>query len=216
MTLYLFNMESSSEKNEILARIANHLIMNTSFITDLGLYHGKMGIILFFVHYAKYSGETIYDDFAGELLDEVFEEFHTNLPINFESGLCGIGWAIGYLLKNNFIEGDSDVILEDVDRKIMERDILRIMDNSFEKGLAGISLYVETRLKSNRKSVKTLTFDEVYLNNIEKIDSQIKNTIPKDVLFEILNYSSSNNDLLKMELGLHKGCSGIGLKMILQ
>lgn len=42
-----------SDKDQILTRIANHLIINTSFMTDLGLYHGKMGIVLFFAHYAQ-------------------------------------------------------------------------------------------------------------------------------------------------------------------
>ena len=183
-------------------------------MNDLGLYHGKMGIVLFFAHYARYTGEAMYDDFAGELLDEVYEEIHTDLPINFEYGLCGIGWGIEYLFQNRFIEGDSNSVLEDVDKKIMERDVLRITDKSFETGLVGISLYVKARIKG--RNLMDITFDNAYLENMRLVESQIKKTIPKDVLSEILKDSSDHDDILKMKLGLNNGCSGMGLKTILQ
>lgn len=38
-----------------LLSIANHLLLHTSFMTNLGLFYGKMGSVLFFVHYAKYT-----------------------------------------------------------------------------------------------------------------------------------------------------------------
>ena len=36
------------EDKILLQQIANHLIVNSSFLDDLGLYHGKMGLVLFF------------------------------------------------------------------------------------------------------------------------------------------------------------------------
>jgi hypothetical protein len=69
--------------DELVLRIARHLIMHASFLTDLGLYHGKMGIVLFFAHYARYTGESLYDEFAGKLMDEIQEEIHADIPINF-------------------------------------------------------------------------------------------------------------------------------------
>jgi hypothetical protein len=48
--------------DELLLRIARHLIMHASFLTDLGLFHGKMGIVLFLpimpsIQYRKYTHE---------------------------------------------------------------------------------------------------------------------------------------------------------------
>lgn len=51
------------------------------------------------------------------MLEEVIQELHSDLPIRFSDGLCGIGWGVEYLIQNAFIAGDSDEILEDLDQK---------------------------------------------------------------------------------------------------
>ena len=104
----------------LLKRIADHQMLHGSFRRDLGVLNGKMGIVLFFFHYARYTGRVLYEDFAGEMLEEVIQELHSDLPIRFSDGLCGIGWGVEYLIQNAFIAGDSDEILEDLDQKIME------------------------------------------------------------------------------------------------
>ena len=83
----------NTEKDILLRRIANHLILHSIDIEDIGLFHGKMGVVLFFAHYARYTDSAIYDDFAGELLEEICENIPETLPINLETGLCGIGWG---------------------------------------------------------------------------------------------------------------------------
>ncbi|MDR0575421.1 MAG: hypothetical protein LBG96_15625 [Tannerella sp.] len=83
----------NTEEKELLARIANHLIINASFLSDLGLYHGKMGMVLFFYELGRYTGKNIYDKSAGELFDEIYNEIHNGTPLNFQDGLCGIGWG---------------------------------------------------------------------------------------------------------------------------
>ena len=98
----------NTEKDILLRRIANHLILHSIDIEDIGLFHGKMGVVLFFAHYARYTDSAIYDDFAGELLEEICENIPETLPINLETGLCGIGWGIEYLIQNGFMEGDSN------------------------------------------------------------------------------------------------------------
>lgn len=202
-------------KDEQLLRIAQHLIMHASFITDLGLYHGKMGIILFFVHYARYAGESLYDEFAGELLDEIQKEIHAGVPVNFESGLCGIGWGIEYLLQNGFMEGDSDEILTDIDGKVMERDIRRLTDRSLRTGLTGISYYIKKRLDSPR-GYGMQPFDATYLEEWENVAKDI--AIPNDklVLQSITESLPGDDEITAWSSGLENGCAGWGLKQILR
>lgn len=45
------------------------------------------------------------------------------------------------LEKHGFIEGNTDEILEEVDWKVMEREVRRISDDNLETGLVGIAVY---------------------------------------------------------------------------
>ena len=80
--------------NDRLRRIANVLLINASFIDNPGLLNGKMGISIFFYRYGRYLDNKIYTDYAGEIIDEIYEEIAINTPLNFASGLTGIGWGI--------------------------------------------------------------------------------------------------------------------------
>jgi len=202
-------------EKHLLNRIANHLIMNTSFIRDLGLYHGKMGIVIFFAHYARYTENMIYDDFAGEVLDEICTEIHLDTPVNFESGLCGIGWGIEYLLENGFMEGDSNEILSEIDQRIMELNVKRINDLTLRTGLQGILLYINKRISPLSKKSHSL-FDNHYLSDIQHTETSM-NYFSDNPLFEIINRAHpNNNDIITWKLGLENGCAGIGLNKILK
>ncbi|MDR3057965.1 MAG: hypothetical protein LBU84_07480 [Prevotella sp.] len=202
--------------NEILSRIVRHLILNASYIPDIGLYHGKMGIVLFFAHYGRYIGNTLYDDFASELLDEIYEDIHAETPVNFENGLCGIGWGIEYLLQNEFMEGDSDDVLSDIDQKIMERDIRRITDISFRAGLEGISFYINKRINSLSRKSKKQPFNDIYIGDWKSVTSSI--SIPNNnVILDIIAHTlPEGEDITSWTLGLENGCAGFGLKKILE
>ena len=101
-----------------LQRIANVLLLNASFIDNPGLFNGKMGIAIFFYHYSRFTKNKIYEDYAGELVDEIYEEINTSTPVNFENGLTGIGWGIEYLVKNKFVQADTDEALADIDNTV--------------------------------------------------------------------------------------------------
>jgi hypothetical protein len=219
-----------------LNRIARHLIINTSFIDNIGLYNGKMGIVLFFAHLAKYTKKDIYNDFASKLLDEIYGEIHTEIPINFKDGLCGIGWGIEYLLHYEFLEGNSNEILANIDEKITEKNPLRIKDESIETGRNGILYYILTRLTSSNRSKNDIPFDIDYLNSWvfvlnreekettdvfkqsflkwmknEEVDLNLRNFLTNI----IINNEIYDDEFIYLPYGLVNGCAGIGMKNIL-
>jgi len=200
--------------NTLLLRIARHLIMQASFISDLGLYHGKMGIVIFFAHYARYTGEPLYDEFAGELLDEIYDELHAGLPVNFESGLCGIGWGFEYLLNNGFLTGDSDEILSEMDTLVMERDLRRISDLSLRTGLEGIAYYICTRIDSPSRKSGNSPFDADYLADFKTAASHLSIPDEKAILNAVIHTLPEAEDITSWKLGLENGCAGVGLKRI--
>ncbi len=161
-------MDNIQAHNDSWVNEIECLVLNVSFLTDLGLFHGKMGHAIFFAHYGRLVNNVSYEDFAGELLEEIYEEININLPINMECGLCGIGWGIEYLVGQGFMEGCTDEILKDIDELIMERDPRRMHDLSFRKGLGGILYYVMVRLSSLRET-DNLPFDSFYLESLREV-----------------------------------------------
>ena len=133
---------------------------------------------------------TLFEDFGGEILDEIFDDMHTEMIWGFESGLCGIAWGIEYLLANKFISGDSNEVLFDIDQKIMEKDLRRITDYSFETGLAGLACYVSLRLIGKNEET---AFDKSFIDELMYACSRM----------EISDHNSTVG--VAMLLGLYNG-----------
>lgn len=225
-------------EEELLLRICRHLLCKASFLTDLGLIKGKMGIVIFFCHYARYTKEKIYDEFAGDLLEEIYNEIDKHISLYLENGLCGIGWGIEYLVQNTFMEGETNEILEAVDLQIMDQDPQRITDYSFLTGLGGLLYYVLSRLNSPKRNRNCLPFDNRYLSDLHVAALQLiaKGSDKKstEIAEKYVNYKKDNvqlincddlesfvisqpvdNDITKWKLGLQDGCAGRGLKILL-
>lgn len=152
------------EEEQLLNRIARILILHGSFNKNLGIIHGKMGIIIFFYHLSRHTGKKLYEDFAGEMIDEIYREIHDHYPSNFENGLSGIAWGMEYLIQNQFVEADSNEVLEDLDKMIFEWDVRKVSDFSLETGLGGIVHYVIARCIG--KSKEDVIIPEDYISDL--------------------------------------------------
>lgn len=143
--------------NKRLQRIANVLLLNASFIDNLGLLNGKMGIAIFFYRYGRYSDNKVFTDYAGELIDEIYEEISTTTTVDFTNGLTGIGWGIGYLTENRFVDTNTDEALVDIDNAVY-RNMLNsplLLDNGND--LFGYGLYCISRLSGHEHDDDNLT-----------------------------------------------------------
>jgi hypothetical protein len=129
-----------------LQRIANVLLLNASFLDNPGLLNGKMGIAIFFYHYSRFTKNKIYENFAGVLVDEIYEEINTSTPVNFENGLTGIGWGIEYLVKNGFVQADTDEALSEIDNYVSRSMMSYAITSENCNDLAGYGFYYPSRL----------------------------------------------------------------------
>ena len=138
-------------------RITNTLLLNASFIDNLGLMHGKMGIAIYFFHLARETKNQIYEDYAGELIDEIYDEITIKTPCGFENGLAGIGWGIEYLVQNGFIEADTDEVLEEFDKRIIHEITYHAPEDiGILRGMSGYIAYFTKRIKKGSKKNPTL------------------------------------------------------------
>lgn len=130
----------------LLQRISNFLFLNAGFIENPGLLNGKIGIAIFFYNYARYSQDKIYENFAGELIDEIYEGIDTSIPVNFENGQTGIGWAVEYLVKNGFVQADTDEVLSEIDNYVSRNMMSHVVTSENCNDLAGYGFYYPARL----------------------------------------------------------------------
>ena len=145
-------MINPNDDKETLSNMSRFLMLRGSFTSNLGLMNGKMGIVIFFYHYAKYTRNSLYRRFAGEMLNEIYQEMTNAYPYNFSDGLCGIAWAMVYLIRNDFVSTDDEKdLLGDLDAKVMEWDARRLNDASLETGILGLGHYILSRFNAKEK-----------------------------------------------------------------
>lgn len=210
------NIKDKIEECDLLQRVVNHLTVQNFAVHDLGLLNGKMGIAFFFYHYARYQKEPLYEVLAGSLIEEIYDNIHDNMSITMDKGLCGIAWGICTLLEQDFLDGDADEVLSDIDHKIMERDPMRMTDFSFRTGLEGIRSYVQTRISLVEKEQAACPFDNMYVYALEQSAQRaglpLKSVSPLDVI--TAPKLNETTDFLNLPLGLDGGCAGLALKTL--
>jgi hypothetical protein len=122
-----------------------------------------MGMVIFLFHYARYIGATKAEKAAYNLLLEIYEHIHENGYVNFID-LSEIGRGIEYIVKQRFIEVDTDEILEDIDQflstYIYERKLYLSLQNLYD-----FRRYFIARL-ANPKTKKT--------NELQETENEIK------------------------------------------
>ena len=168
-------------------QIIHELLLRSSIENDLGLFYGKTGLVLFFVHYFEQTNNPVFEDTANELVEELMEEINQELPTGFASGLSGIGWGLEYLTQNGLYEGDSLEICEEIDKKIMEKDSRRMNDYTLDTGLEGLLHYILAHIKGVLTKHAKMPFDENYLNDLYQTVSNIPGNSEFSKDFKILS-----------------------------
>lgn len=204
-------------------KIIHHLILQSFFVKDLGLFHGKMGIVLLFFEYGKYTNCDIYTDVGEELLDNILNQLHENLPFHFDSGLSGIGWGIEYLLQNHFIEGNNNEICLEIDRKIMQINLRQLNNTTLETGLDGLYYYISARIRGAIFQNNSIPFNNAYLNDLSYVNSSFTinnlikfyNRYPVSIKPFLNQVLIDEESYLSAPLGLRNGLSNYILTQLL-
>jgi hypothetical protein len=136
-----------------LQQISDMLVLNGTLTECPGLVHGKMGIAICLFHYAQYTDNMLFADYAMDLIGEILNQIHINSPADYEKGLAGIGVGIDYLIRHNFLDVEDD-ICEDFDYRMVRAVFDPWLDFSQYNGLTGYGRYWMTRLCHEVPSVQ--------------------------------------------------------------
>lgn len=233
------NKELQKKKQEKLNDLYKKLLLNCNTLPCEGLWHGRMGCILFLAKYNHTHLKDLHIELIEDLIGDVYKKIeNTNLSIDFEEGICGIAYGLAWLLNQQIMEGDLTEVLKEVDQRIMERDPLRITDYTLQTGLSGILYYVLYRLQIAQEQNLAIPFDTEYLYRLyryslkavkdpEKIacfemaswfvaymkDRTLKLEIPD--ITQILNIKTLKEKTINsFTLGLEEGLAGLGLSIL--
>jgi len=132
---------------QVLKKISETLIRYDVSFPKPGLLHGTMGVVVFFFHCARHTGDISYEDHAMRLLENIQQQILEEHTMGYADGLAGIGAAFEYLAQNDFLEIDTNDILEEFDRAIFRAIIFGDRtDVSFHTGLSGLGRYLFFRV----------------------------------------------------------------------
>jgi len=158
-------------------------------VNSPGLMHGKMGIAIFFFHYARYTGDTIFEDYAMELIESLQEQISQNHVFDYSEGLAGIGAGIEYLAQNKFVEADTNEVLRDHDMLIFHNTVYKDhSDVTLLSGLSGTGRYLLFRIAkigcNNSVHIPTLNNKMLLIHITDYLENMIpslKAHEPEDV-----------------------------------
>lgn len=146
-------------------KIVHHLILHTFSSDNIGLFDGKTGIALVFYIIGRKQANNVLTSFGDKLLENIIGNINKSLSYNLHSGLCGIGWIIDFLLHEDFIEGKSYEICQELDKQIIKISP-KHLDTSLEFGVEGLLHYVMAHLYNCSKQQDKQPFDSTFLKEL--------------------------------------------------
>ena len=148
-------MKSISSKAKIIDSCVNRIVNFNQYVylhmpEDYGIFEGKSAVLIWWYHYAKYTGDNSWMKKAEELLCTIKKAIsNEELSWNFENGKCGVGWAIIYLYSQGFITEEPREVIRIVDESIKTIDLDECQDYSFATGAGGLFAYLSLRTMNN-------------------------------------------------------------------
>ncbi|AYD49053.1 lanthionine synthetase LanC family protein [Arachidicoccus soli] len=144
---------------EKLRRIANIITLDAFNLPDIGLFKGRMGVILFYFNYGRYTGNKLYFNIASELLTSVYKEVQYSNDISFEEGVAGVVWGMRYLINNNFIDGNPTEMFGEFERILSNGNF---NDCDYRKPMSKIGMYLHLIIE-NEDDGYLLVKDLIYV-----------------------------------------------------
>lgn len=141
------------------------------------LSHPLLAQIIYGYVYSRYSGDTRYEEEACRLLDRLSDTMSGEMPVCLQNGLLGIGCGLVYLLRNHFVEGDEDEILEELD-SLYFAAFFHITD---EAGVDwhGWLYYCRLRLSLSRPVAGSYP-EQAFQEHALKLSGRLKSSVEKE------------------------------------
>jgi len=134
-----------SRINEQIATYCNQKI-------SLDIEEGKMGCCIYFFEIARLTGEKQYQQLAEKLLDDIYSELANETTERTSYELAQIGMGINYLHEKNYVKGNINLILGDLDRLIFKTIVFENKPITYQiNGIISVFYYICARISRHNK-----------------------------------------------------------------
>ncbi|WP_080777632.1 lanthionine synthetase LanC family protein [Chryseobacterium phocaeense] len=154
--------------------LKNHLRKNGHAFPGTGL-NGRCAIVIFMFEYYRISSDTEAYNYGIELLEAELNEIDLITNISLYDGLCGIGWAVQYLSKENMIDLDADTYLP----QYIEKHLEKFRDSQINfthpiqlEYLSDLLFYFATRFSFTRRKLQKKKYSNILNQNFIILHNQ--------------------------------------------
>lgn len=159
-------------------KLNDKLIASAGDKWPIGLADGKMGLCLYFYYLSRWKGKEEYKQIAEKLLDDIVNNLSDTMDITVESGLAGMSIGISHLIKEKFIEGDINDILEDVDSIIFKKLAFLVYKDAKKRILKAelihLLYYLHLRYTEQSSVEDKYFFQELMIKTIEMFKEDLQ------------------------------------------
>jgi len=123
-----------------------------------------MEISIYFYYLSEIKKNDNYKIIAEQLLDNALGKLSLDTPLSIENGLAGTALGIINLIKAGFVEGDVNVLLEDIDNVIFKSIVLSEPNFSYSEAELLLQLYyLHVRLTQQRNEDNRYIYRELII-----------------------------------------------------
>ncbi|MFO7825700.1 MAG: sulfotransferase [Cyclobacterium sp.] len=166
----------------ILEKLNDFISKNEPAKNEVGLLNGKIGLSIYFFMLGRSTRNSEILSIAEHILMDVYNTLgNFIIPTNFQNGLSGIAWGLCHLIKNDYVEGDPDEILIDVDHQIISywnanKETLPV---DLRLGLLGYLAYYTSRLEISQGHAKSVN-QNIHTRVVSEIINRIGQLVEEE------------------------------------
>lgn len=144
----------------------------------LGLFDGKMGLCIYFFHLAKLRNDHEYLSFAEKLLKHIYSLAGELSTIHLHAGMSGVAWGIHYLVKNEFVTGNLDQVLQEADDLLFRTIQFDWLNKQEENRLNYLKLlvYYSSRLQTTINKTEKVLSQKMAIRILNNIENSFSDT----------------------------------------
>ena len=148
--------------------------MEEQFPMDLA--YGKMGVCIYLYSLSRWEGKEEYRQVAEKLLDEVLANISKTKEISVEKGLAGIVIGLCHLVREKFVGGDINEILDEVDSHIFKTLAFMSAETSYlsKSTIIHLLYYLQLRYTEQDSADNKYLFQELIIKMIEMFQQNLK------------------------------------------